>query len=492
MATRLPKSHQKVSNLDKPERFSLGEIGYSGQKMIGGITKEEIHSALNYPQSITTYREMSYHPSINAALTLYSSMIQKAKLRFVPPKDATAKEKKQTEQIQQMFHDMDTPLEEVLEDIMSMGTYGFSVIEKVYRRRKYSEGSNFNDGLIGIKKLALRNQETIEKFIFDEYGNEIIGVKQDLSLIHDPYYRFNARSDRKELSVVMPREKFMLFTVGRNRSNPFGVSPLRDVYLPWRYLTALEELEAAGVAKDLQGLPVLYIPAQYMAEDASPEQKALFEQMKNIIRNLQANTQSGVILPSATDPDTRQPLFKLELLSTEGGKKNYDTDKVKNYYRTMIFIGMSADILLMGNTNTGSFALGSIKSSLTGAFIESMLKKIVQIFNEDLVRQVYELNGWNVSRRCVVEYDGVEDINIEEFSKAIQRVGAVGYLPKNIDVVNKILSALNMDILPDNADLTTLLPDNQSRAGDGMESGLGNGTGNGTADSDTTTSNMEN
>jgi hypothetical protein len=435
---------------------------------------------------------MSYHPSINAALTLYNSMMQKAKLRFVPPKDATAKEKKQAKQVEEMFHDMETPLENVIEDIMSMGTYGFSVIEKVYRRRQFKEGSNYNDGVIGIRKLALRNQESIEKFIFDDDGNELIGVKQDLALLHDPYYRFNGRRERGEMTVVLPRSKFMLFTVGRNRNNPYGVSPLRDVYLPWRYLTALEELEAAGVAKDLQGLPVLYIPPQYMSEDASPEQKALFEQMKNIVRNLQANTQSGVILPSSVDPETRQPLFKLELLSTDGGKKNYDTDKVKDYYRTMIFIGMSADILLMGNTNTGSFALGSIKSSLTGAFIESMLKRVVQTFNEDLVKQIYELNGWNVSRRVHVEYDGVEDMNLEEFSKAIQRIGAVGYLPKNLEVVNKILAALNMDVLPDGADLTELLPDNQSRAGDGMESGLSNGTGEGVANEDTTSTNTEN
>jgi hypothetical protein len=483
------KHVQKAIQLDKPERFSLGEIGYNGQKMIDGVSQEELSRELNHPHSMVTFKEMSYHPSINAALTLYNSMIQKASLRFVPPKDATKKEKKNAELVESMFHDMETPIEDVMVDIMSMGTYGFSVLEKVYRRRKYKNGSNFDDDVIGIRKLALRNQESIDKFIYDESGNNLVGVKQDLSLLHDPYNRFTKRA---KMTVVLPREKFMLFNIGRNRNNPYGVSPLRDVYLPWKYLTSIEEIEAAGVAKDLQGLPVLYVPAQYMSEDSSPEQKAIYEQMKSIIRNLQNNTQSGVILPSQVDPETRQPLFKLELLSTEGGKKNYDTNAVKDYYRTMIFIGMSADILLMGNTATGSFALGSIKSSLTGAFIEGMLKRIVQVINEDLIKQIYELNGWDISRRCIVEYDGVEDIDLDNFSKAIQRIGAVGYLPKNLEVINKILASLNMDVLPDDANLEELLPDNQSRSGDGMEEGMSNGTGSANSPEDTSTTNTEN
>ena len=56
--------------------------------------------------------------------------------------------------------------------------------------------------------------------------------------------------------IVMTRAKFMLFRAGRHRGDPYGKSPLRDAYLAWRFLTALEDLEAVGVAKDLNGLPV--------------------------------------------------------------------------------------------------------------------------------------------------------------------------------------------------------------------------------------------
>jgi len=482
MATRKPAT--------KPKSSQMTEVGYSGLRMFDGVTAEETMRELNFPRSNKVFKEMSYHPAINTALSLYNSMIGKATFRFVPPKDATAREVKQAEMVESMFTDMDRPIEEVMIDIMTMATYGFCVLEKVYKIRKKSKGSLYDDGIVGIKKLAYRSQESIDKFEFDDDGNNIVAVKQNLSLIADPYLRY---SRRPHMEIILPREKFLLFNMGRNTSNPYGQSPLRDVYVPWKYLTSIEELEAMGVAKDLQGLPVLYLPAQYMSEDASPEQKAIFDQFKNVIRNLQQNSQSGVILPSAVDPDTRAQLFKLELLSTEGGKKSYDTTKVKDYYRAMIFIGMNADILLMGNTETGSFALGSLKSSLTGSFVESVFQRIVRVFNDDLIKQVYELNGWDVSRRCKMDYEGFEDTNLDEFSKAVQRIGAVGYLPKTIEVVNKVLSAMSIDTLPDDTDVKSILPEQDTKAGEGMKEGMGSGTGSSNGSSgDQTSSNNDN
>lgn len=231
-----------------------------------------------------------------------------------------------------------------------------------------------------------------------------------------------------------------------------------------------------------------------MSEDASTEQKAIFEQFKNIIRNIQQNSQSGIILPSAVDPDTRAELFSLDLLSTGGGQKSFDTDKIKDYYRTLIFIGLSADILLMGNTSTGSFALGNIKNSLTSSTVEQYLNRIVQVINDDLVRQIYELNGWNPARRCVVDVEDFQDVDLEVFSTAIQRMGATGYLPKNLPVVNAILASLGIDPLDEDANLDELLPDNQSKVSEGMATPSGglNGTGKSLSKKDNSVSNLAN
>lgn len=476
----------KASSQDELSRFKLGELGVTGLSMFNGITYEEVKRELNFPESTNTYKLMSYHPSVNAPINLFTNMVAKAPLRIIPVKDATEEEKKQAEIVESMFEDMEHSLEDFIRSSMTAMTYGFAPIEKVFRKRTYAAGSIYNDGLVGIKKLPLRNQKSIKKFIFDDSGNEVLGVSQTLTG-SDPYNRFNKRTTQ---DINIPRSKFMLVTFGNDRTNPYGSSPLREVYLSWKYIQAIEELEAQSVVKDLNGLPVLRVPIQYMSGDASTEQKAQLEVFKNIIRNLQQGSQSGVMLPSAYDPETRQSLFDLELLSQDG-KKNFDLNKIKEYYRTMIFIGMGADILLMGNTTAGSFALGSIKNTLAGNVAETYLKCIINEVNNDLIRQIYELNGWDISRRCKMDYEGIDTESLDEIGKYIQRVSSVGLMPKTEEVVNYVLNSMGLDNLPEGTDLTELLSDNTTRAGDGMTT-PGEGTSTSVSGTDTSSLNTEN
>lgn len=485
---RKTKIEKAYSGLDKPEAFTLtGEMGVTGQRMFGGIPNEEIKAELNFPRNLTTYRQMMLHPSVNASISLYKSMLSKATFRVLPCKNPTAKEKKQAQIIESMLADMDTPLPDVMSAALTSLEFGFAPLEKVFRVRTKENGSLHDDGLIGIKKLALRHQQSIDNFVFDDDGNEVIGMKQNLAYVNDPYSRYKTRTAS---TVVLPREKFMLFTVGGNKDNPYGTSPLRNVYLPYRYLQAVEELEAAGMAKDLCGIPKLTIPAAYMSSEASTEQKLAYANFQNILRNLQTNTQSGIMLPSDTDPETKQKLFDLELMSSVG-QKAFDTTKIKSYYREMIFIGLAADVLLMGNTQTGSFALGAIKNSLTGTQVEVYLKGITRVFNEDLIRHLYLLNGWDVSRRCTLDYEGFSDTDLDIFSKTIQRIASVGALPITHDVINDIMAKLGLDAIPESTKLEDILPDKTSRSGDGMKT-AGEGTANNPTGNDTSSLNTEN
>lgn len=272
MATRRTKVEKALAPEDKLERFKLSEMAYSGLNVFNGITKDELKEELNFPKSIKTFKQMSYHSTVNAALTLYEALISKADWKVVPPLNPTAEELEQAKFIEECMQDMDHSWNDFIKDVLSMNIFGFSLHEKVYRRRNYSSGSNFNDEKIGWKKLPIRSQESITKFIFSDDGNELLGCTQNSATVDDPYGRY---ANRKDKEVNIPKSKMLLFRVGRHRGDPFGKSPLRDAYLAWRYLTALEEIEANGVSKDLAGCPILYLPPQYLSNDASPEQKAI-------------------------------------------------------------------------------------------------------------------------------------------------------------------------------------------------------------------------
>jgi phage gp29-like protein len=146
----------------------------------------------------------------------------------------------------------------------------------------------------------------------------------------------------------------------------------------------------------------------------------------------------------------------------------------------MIFIGLSADILLQGNTNVGSFALGSIKNSLTGQTVEAYVRRIVETINKDLIRQIYELNSWDATRMCRLDYEGFSEDSLEEYSKAVQRMAATSMLPKTLDVVNNNLRMLGIDELDADTtqeELDEMLGDMTSKSGQGLTEGLPSGTG---------------
>ena len=472
------------------EEVKLSEVGYLGIQHFDGVTHDELKKELNFPYNIRTYKQMSYHSTINSALTLFDNIISRSRWSVIPPVDATEEEIKQCKIVESMMLDMEQTWPDFISDVLSMNTFGFSVHEKVYRKRLNEKGSIFNDGHIGWKKLPIRAQETISKFEFSDDGNDITGVVQNMSKVYDPSGRY---ANRIGTEIEIKRPKFLLFRAGNHRGDPFGKSPLRNAYLAWRFLTTLEEMEATGVSKDLVGLPVLYLPPQYMAEDADENQKNILSYYQNAMRNLQSNQQSAMILPMAYDPESKMPLFKLELLSVDG-KKGYDITKIKEYYKNLILTSLFADVLVMGQTTTGSFALGAIKNSLSGAHAKNMLQSICEVLNSELIYQTYVLNGWNPERAGRFDVDNVDDTDLATLGKFIQQVASVGLIEVDREMLNLVRTAIGADAKPDDMPPDTeTLTGNTSRAGDGMEEGkTGNGTSNQVAGQDNTAANLAN
>lgn len=210
------------------------------------------------------------------------------------------------------------------------------------------------------------------------------------------------------------------------------------------------------------------------------------------MRNLQINQQSAMILPNAYDPETNKPLFELKLLSLDG-KKAINTDLVKTYYKNLILTSLFADVLVLGQGATGSFALGQIKNSLSGSAAEALLDSFTEVINQDLIRHTYELNGWDLARMGRMDYENLEADDLETESKFWQRIASVGLVEVDRAVLNRIRSIAGVEPLPDDQEVDMeKLSNNTSRAGDGMEKGSGNGTSDSVSNADNSSNNLEN
>ena len=145
----------------------------------------------------------------------------------------------------------------------------------------------------------------------------------------------------------------------------------------------------------------------------------------------------------------------------------------------------------MGQGSTGSYALGSIKTTLSALAIETKLKEICNVINQHLIPLLGKFNGWDLTRLPRVDIDDLEASSLEEISKYIQRSASVGFLPRTPEVVNKVLNGLGLDDLPEGTDLNEVLSDNTSRSGDGMATPF-EGTRTTGSDSNAADANLEN
>jgi hypothetical protein len=486
---------KEIAPLEKGDnaalRLRMGEIGQTGIITLGGqVGLETDRWELQWPYCINTYTKMANDPVIAPALYLVKMMIARAKWKVKVPRRASPQQKQRANYLKQVMGDMDHSWFSFVRDAASFDTYGFSVHEIVLRPRRKRYGSKYDDGLVGVQKLPTRAQETISKFNYDKDFRELESIEQ-------AYYTNNDSSGLPTSAVTnatktIPRYKFLLFKNASRKESPLGQSPLMAAWPAWKYMTSVKEFEAISIATDSRGLKVLYIPPEYMTEDASESQKEIYSYYQQVMNGLHRSEQSGIILPNAYDSDSREAMFKLELLGVQG-QKTVDPDIVISRYAKEILTCLFADSLHLGQGSGGSNALAVTKSSLVGMYVESKLMEIKDQLNHHLVRLLWEQNGWDLTDVPEIEYDGLQEADLDTFSKFIQRIGAVGYLPKTVEVVNEILDEMGLDPYPEDTPIEDLnLPEDVSGSGEGLSEGLPSGTGKATKGGDKSTTNKAN
>ncbi len=477
-------------------RMTLGEQGVLGLKVRSNRIVEEAQAAFRYPGFINTVNEMRNNPTVGAAMNVYRMMISRVHWNVEPPPDATDAEKARADAIRSMMDDMDgMTWSTFIESVIPYLEYGFAINEIVLRRRLKRNGSKYNDGLVGLKKLAPRSQDTISGWIFSEDGADLIAVEQNIKNVENPSRFLNRLNERGLLEI--DRNKFLLFSASATKGNPEGNSIYKNIYLAFKQLSLLQEQELLGIAKDVQGILKIEIPPRYMALDASPEEKAVFAGFQAIIDNYNAGKQRGLLVPMMYEGDGKSPLFSYSLMESKGTAK-YDTEAVIKRLQGDILSALSVDILKLGAEGTGSFSLAESKSSVLALAIDYRLREIAEVLNSHLMRVLYEMNGWDATRMSRFCYADIEEVSLEEFSKAIQRIFSTSAIEVDRPVMNRIREVLGVplkgaDEEVDKDNLPATIAGNATAASKGMEVGTsGDGTSKTATGKDRSSDNADN
>lgn len=405
------------------------DIGRTGLIQYGGRVYEEFLPQLQGYLARKVYREMSDNDPIVGAMLFAIDMLMR-QVEWRVDGDAQA-----AQFIESCMHDMSQGWTDFVSSAMSMCPFGYSYHEKVYKKRngrtdlkrgypgqpKNTGGaagwafvddsgaasSKYDDGKIGWRKLPVRAQETQLRWEMDRAG----GIHGFWQLAPPDYH-----------VTFIPIEKALLFRTTSHKGNPEGRSILRNAYRPWYFKKRIEEIEAIGVERDLAGLPIFWIPPEYLSDDATPEQQMMAERAAKLVRNIRKDEQQGIVMPNAFDMAGHK-LFDLTLLQGTKGRP-IDTDKIITRYNTNIAMVTIADVLLMGHEKVGTQALSLTKADLFTGALQAWLKGIADVFNTHELPYLLWLNG--IKGEAELIPGAVGQVDLVELSTFLMNLSTAG------------------------------------------------------------------
>jgi len=467
---------------DNVKQDHMAIAGVAGVKISTGFVHDEFIVKLVGERGRRIYREMRDNDAtVGAILFAVEMLLRAAKWRVEPKEDAeiedadTSNEEKVVDisaGIKDhdsavafvegvLFNDMSHTWDDFVANILTMLPYGWQWTEVCYKRRNgitndQKTTSLFDDGLIGIYKLADRSQETLDRWDMDESGC-VFGMWQE-----GP----NGGNLR-----YIPMEKSLHFRPHPFKDSPEGRSVLRAAYRSWYFLKNIQEIEAIAIERELNGLPVVYIPSAIL-NGTSTEAKAAVETYKKMVRDVKFNEQGGIVLPSDPfynsegDPGTvRQVEFALV---NANGTRAVDTDKVIKRYQGDIARTILAQFILMSQSGSkGGYAQSENETDIFLRAAEGWLESIAATINRQLIPKLWQLNGLDQEYMPHVVPGQLKPENLGILGDFIQKLSGAGLMFTDIDTENHLRELaglpavseetrdeINFDDEPINPDLT--------------------------------------
>jgi hypothetical protein len=423
------------------------EIGYGGTNTrYGDIRADEFLRELKGKKGIGKYREMRDNDATIGAIMYATEQV----LRDVPLKIVSAikddpEAQKYADYVKEVFNDMEHTLDDHISEALSSLTYGFSLFEVVYKRRvgpnllDKKRNSKYTDGYWGVRKLASRAQWTIQDFDVDKKSGDVLGVRQEFALMGAS-------------SSYIPKDKLIHYRTTTVNNDPSGRSILRNAYKSYTFLTNLQTIEAIAVERELHGVPVGRMPAEYLGIDATDAQKALRQNFESMLRDLKLNEQGYALLPSDLLLDNEGKstggvaarLMDIELI-TSNGSRNIDVDPIIRRYQHDISRSVMAEFLMLGSSSSGSYALSKSKTDLFLRSMESYINSIYDILNKQLVEPLWMLNGFPIEMMPTLKAGDVAPHDLKELGSYLRNLnGANIDLSNQPEIINELLNTAEL------------------------------------------------
>lgn len=421
------------------------EIGDTGLERYGGRVAEEFVSNLQGRRAAKTYREMRDNCAVIGSIFFAAEQFIVNNGFSFTPYDDSPNAVLQAEHAEQCFADMEHSASEFLAEAISCSVYGYALLEKVYKRRRGDHPlpqlrSKHNDGRVGIRKLPIRAQDTIEEWYFTPHGETTYAIQQA-----PPTYKV----------VKLWMEEVLHIRTTSTKNNPQGRSWLRNAYRSWWFLKHHQEYEGIGASKDMAGVPLGRAPESYFSAGSATNEGKAFTQAKKVLARMQRGEQEYVLWPAAEGPEGRTG-WELGLMQS-GGRRPMDLDGIIRRYESRILVSVLAEAVLLGQQgNVGSWSLASTQSHMFAVALGGLQRVIAEAVNTQLLPELAVLNGWPPQLAPTMVFADLEAEDMIAKIGALSQAVQSGLLVPDAAIENELRERLGFDARETQPDVSDL------------------------------------
>ncbi len=416
MGTNGTKAKKKavVSDAEEVPR-PTAEIGKSGLRRFQGEVQDEFDPQLRGQRGIRVYEEMRKNDPDVGSILFAILHVALAATWDVEPASQEQPDLDAAQFTREVLFE-DLSWRAFITDAMSSNAFGWAFHELVFKQRLGSDGdvpSKFDDGRIGLAKIALRGQETLKKWEFGPHG-EIMGMWQ--------------RSHDSMDEVFLPMTKALLCRTNTEKNNPEGVSLLRTAYRPYFIKTNMEEIEVIGAERDMTGVLNIQVPANATDADFTKaqemgEQYRVDDQAYFITQKFGKEDHEGWIISVIETP----------------GKRVVDTDKTITRCSIQIMRATLTQFLTLGASRVGSFALADSMRGLWHLAVNGRLDTFAEEIDDQVIAKLFKLNQFpGMTGQPHLIHTDPGEIDLEELTPFLRVAGELDLLAPNQEVLEHI------------------------------------------------------
>lgn len=402
------------------------ELGAAGFSAFGGIVSQEFLPELRGLRGRRVYQEMADNDPVIGGMLFAIEMAYRKTAPTVVPGGETPADAEAAAFLTTCIGDMSHTWADFLSDVVTQFRYGWAWFETVYKRREGPDGdcaSLYDDGRIGWRKLAYRDQNTMERWEFDEKG----GLQ---GMIQRPPAGVPGGTGGVT-SVTIPITRSLHFKTAHAGGNPEGRSILRSAYTAWYYRKNLQAIEGISLERLGAGIPVIKLPEGYTDADKTEAQ--------SVIRRFKVDEQMGFTLP---------PGWDLTIAFGTGRNVGEAFEAPITRYRAEIMVSVLAQFILLGLDKAGSWALSRTHRDIFQVALQGWLVGIEEVLNRYAVPRLFGFNAFpGISALPTISLGEIGDQNIDLLISALEKLVPAGVLTVDDVLEGAVREALGLPAL---------------------------------------------